>query len=262
VPVNEDEGIVVGRRKFSEGGFMRSRSKRYLAFGSIIFFLFGLWLYDSQYISTAGLSPQELAVKQLFVSALSSRGVWDQEFLAQDSALKEKLVQFEEGELCKSLKELDNKNLTYHQMIHHLKGVGYTCIVRPLAVNPNARPLSYLKIDNTITQNPKEEGVAHQEICWDPLQPVCVIRIKKDGFPLNRRPAPHSSKAVLIDGKGDPGSYAREAFKVSSQGRALPKGPSGKFGLRKCPYYKDRKFCDRWVDAVMDEAHPILKLIR
>ena len=238
---------------------MKSRSKRYLMFVMSVACLFGIWLYDFHYISNIVLSPQELVAKQLTVSAFSSKSVWDQGFLAQESALKEKLVQFEKGELCKSLKELDNKSLTHQQIMRYLKEAGFRCIVRPLAVNPDAQPLSYLKVNNTITQNPKDEGVAHQEICWDSLQPICVIRIKKDGFPLNRRSVSHSSKAVLIDEKGDPGSYTHEAFKIGAHGQALPKGPSDKFGLRKCSYYKDKEFCSRWVDAVMDEAHPSLK---
>jgi hypothetical protein len=226
---------------------------------SVFVFLLGLWFYDSQYIPNTRLSPQELVAKQLAVSALSSRSLWDQGFLEQEPALKEKLIRFEKGKLCKNLKELDNKNLTYRQMMRYLKEGGYKCIARPLTVNPDARFLSYLKVDNTVTPDPEDKGVAHQEICRDHLQPACVIRIKKDGFPLNRRSAPHSSKAVLIDEKGDPGNYANEAFKVTSRGQALPKGPSPKFGLRNCLYAKNEEACRQWVDAVMDEAYPSLK---
>lgn len=238
---------------------MKSRSRKYLTFVSIVAFLLGLWFYGSHYLPNARRFPQELVAKQLAVSALSSMSVWDQEFLKHQPAIKEKLMRFEKGELCKNLKELANKNLTYSQMMRYLKEGGYKCIVRPLAVNPDARFLSYLKVDNTATKNPEDEGVAHQEICWHHLQRACVIRIKKDGFPLNRRSAPHSSKVVLIDEKGDPGDYAHEAFKVTSRGQALPKGPSSRFGLRNCPYSKNEEFCRQWVDAIMDEAHPALK---
>jgi len=235
---------------------MKSRSGRYLILGAVVVLFFGFW---SQYFLSTKLSPQEWAVKQLSISALSPDSVWDQEFLAQEPVMREKLVQFEKGELCKSLKELDNKKLTHQQMLGYLKEGGFACIERPLAANPSEHPLRYLKIDNTITQNLKDKGIAYQEICWDRRQPECAIRIKRDGFPLNRRSMPHSSKAVLRDGKGDPGSYQNEAFKVASHGQALPKGPSGKFGLRKCPYHKDKQSCDRWVDAIMEEAHPPLK---
>jgi hypothetical protein len=237
---------------------MKLRSKRCFSLIIIIVLIFGLWFWGLPYISNRQILPEELVAKQLTASVFSADSVWDQVFLAEKPAIREKLIQFEKGEGCKSLKQLDNKNLTHQQMRRYLKESGFKCIVRPLSVNPDAQPLRYLKVDSTVTQNAEEEGVARQEICWDVLQPVCVIRIKKDGFPLNRRSVPHSSKAVLIDEKGDPGNYAHEAFKVTAQGQALPKGPSGKFGLRKCPYYKDKKSCERWVDAVMDEAHPAL----
>lgn len=237
---------------------MKLGSKRYLTSISIIVLIFGCGFWGLPYFLNVRLLPEKLVAKQLTVSAFSSRSVWDQAFLAQEPILREKLIQFERGNLCKSLKQLDNKRLTHQQMKRYLKESGFKCIVRPLSVNPDAQPLSYLKVDNTVTQDAQEKGVAFQEICWDALQPECVIRIKKDGFPLNKRSVPHSSKAVLIDEKGDPGSYAHEAFKVTPHGQALPKGPSGKFGLRNCPYDNDRKFCDRWVDAVMDEAHPLL----
>ncbi|MGV8949178.1 MAG: hypothetical protein ACOH2E_07455 [Candidatus Paracaedibacter sp.] len=220
--------------------------------------ILGSWFWVLPYILNVRLSPEKMVAKQLTVSVFSSRSVWDQALLAQEPILREKLMQFERGNLCKSLKHLDNKRQTYQQMKRYLKEGGFKCIVRPLSVNPDVQPLSYLKVDNTITPNAEEEGVTHQEICWDILQPACVIRIKKEGFPLNRRSAPHSSKAVLIAEKGDPGNYAHEAFKVTAQGQALPKGPLGKFGLKKCPYDNDQKFCEQWVDAVMAEAHPIL----
>ena len=63
----------------------------------------------------------------------------------------------------------------------------------------------------------------------------------------------------MIDSQGDPGSYDNEAFKVGAGGQPLPKGPSKKFGLRKCPYQNKKILCEKWVDAVMDEAHPLLK---
>jgi hypothetical protein len=237
---------------------MKLRSNRYFALISIMVLILGIWFWVLPYILNVRLSPEKMVAKQLTVSVFSSRSVWDQALLAQEPILREKLMQFERGNLCKSLKHLDNKRQTYQQMKRSLKEGGFKCIVRPLSVNPDVQPLSYLKVDNTITPNAEEEGVTHQEICWDILQPACVIRIKKEGFPLNRRSAPHSSKAVLIAEKGDPGNYAHEAFKVTAQGQALPKGPLGKFGLKKCPYDNDQKFCERWVDAVMAEAHPIL----
>jgi hypothetical protein len=229
---------------------MKRPSKRTLIVVFLITILIGLRVYHTHYFdqppAAAMPPPQDLVAKQLAASALSPQSVWDQAFLAQDTIVREKIADFETGKLCKNLKELDTKNLTHQQISDALAKVGFTCVVRPLTIAPTGQPLDYLKIDNSITQNPKDKGVAHQEICQDRRQPECVIRIKRDGFPLNRRSAPHSSKAVLVDRNGDPGSYNNEAFKISAQGQSLPKGPSAEFG-------------SRWVGVIMEEAHPALK---
>ncbi len=240
---------------------MKLKSKRYIIVGLFTASLIGLGVYHSCFFQISSIirfRSEELATKQLSISALSSQSVWDQKFLAQNSLIKEKIARFEKGELCKALKELNNKDLTHQQMLAQLKEGGFTCVVRPLSLDPSVQPLIYLKIDNTLSQNLKDKGIAHQEICQNRRQPDCVIRIKRDGFPLNKRSLPHSSKAVLVDGAGDSGSYDNEAFKIGSQGQVLPKGPSAKFGLRECPYKKDKRSCNLWVDAIMEEAHPVL----
>lgn len=241
---------------------MKFKSNQYSLFSLIFVLLVCVWFYQYHYysqLSTVRLSPKELAVNRLNISALSSQSIWDQEFLEGNPIIKEKILKFEKGELCKNLKALDNKLMTHQEILAYLKGRGFKCIVRPISRNSSALPLTYLKTDNTITQDPKEEGVAHQEICQDQVQNECVIRIKRDGFPLNKRSAPHSSKAVLIDEKGDPGAYDNEAFKITAQGQPVPKGPSRKMGLKKCPDYKDKDSCLQWIDALMEEAHPLLK---
>jgi len=237
--------------------------KRYFIFSLLFISLINLWIYHRYYFygpsSATTISAQKLVRKQLAASALSPQSVWNQKFLTQNPIIKDKIKRFEQGEICKNLKKLDNKHLAHHQILDRLKKEGFTCIVRPLTTTPSPNASGYLKIDNSITQNPRDKGVAHQEICLDRSQPECVIRIKRDGFPLNRRSTPHSSKAVLMDRTGDPGSYNNEAFKIGPQGQALPKGPSEKFGLGKCPYGKDKKSCNQWVDMIMEEAHPPLK---
>lgn len=218
--------------------------------------LIGISCYNFCFIRT--LSPLELAHAQLLETALSSNSVWDQLFLNQNKIIKDKIVNLQNGRLCRNLKDLDTKNLTHRQISDKLKQFDYKCEVRPLAVNPRANKLSYLKIDRTTTNNPLDIGVAHQEVCRDQKQPECVIRIKRDGFPLNKRSQPHSTKAVLLDADGDPASYDNEAFKIGWAGQAIPKGPNHKFGLKKCPYRKYKERCESWVDAIMDEAHPTL----
>jgi hypothetical protein len=236
---------------------MKLKSNRYLWL-FLIPTIVGLGIYQ-HYFSQTQLSPQELVIKQLSVSAISSESAWDKGYLANNPPIKKKIEQVENGALCNSLKQLNTKALSHQEILKQLKTLGYTCVVRPLAENPLAASLRYLKTDNTTTQDPHERGVAHQEICQNHAQPACVIRLKRDGFPKNRRSAPHSSKAVLVDEKGDPGSYDNEAFKIGGRGQPLPKGPSAKFGLKECLYYKDKESCDSWVDALMDEAHPRLK---
>lgn len=233
---------------------MKFSTKTYIVLSAItLFFIFNL------YEKTLFLPfPQELATTQIITDPFSPQSLWDPKFLETHQAIKEKIVKFEKGNLCNILRQLDNKNLTYKQISTQLKSLGFSCIVRPLAVDPSAKTLRYLKINNTTTQNPAEKGVAYQEIYQHPLQPECVVRIKKDGFPLAKRSLPHSTKSILVDTTKDPGSFENEAFKVSSQGHPLPKGPSENLGLKKCPYGQNRK-CNQWVDAIMDEAHPLLK---
>lgn len=203
-------------------------------------------------------SPQEYVKKQLLVSAVFAQSVWDQNFLNQHPIIKERILSFEKGDLCKDLKDLDTENLSHIDLQAQLKKRGFSCVLRPLVANPFDAQPSYLKIDQTITFNPNEEGIAYQEICNKLQEPICVIRFKRDGFPLHRRLQPHSTKAVLLDGTKDGVIYANEAFKITAHGRAVPKGPHRKHGLKKCPYYQ-RIHCHQWVDEVMTHAHPTLK---
>jgi hypothetical protein len=233
---------------------MKINSKIMISVIGTIVAMSGLYLYVSN-----PLSPQELIKKQLYASTLSPRSVWDQQFLDQNPLIMDKIVKFERGTLCNSLKKLNTKMLTHAQIKTQLNDLNYECVMRPMTVNPKASQLTYLKVDNTTTQNPGEQGVAMQEICYEKTRPECVIRIKRDGFPLNRRSNPHSTKAVLLDAQGDPGSYDNEAFKVGVGGQPIPKGPSVTFGLKKCPYEGDEDLCRQWVDLIMDEAHPVLR---
>lgn len=205
------------------------------------------------------LPIQALVQAQMHESGLSYKSVWNQGYLKQHEIIRNKLSAFEHGNLCGALKELNTKNLTHREITDSLLKQGFTCIVRPIIDKPNAVRPQYLKTDQTLTDDPHEKGEVYQEICQQQNQPECVIRIKRDGFPRNRRSNPHSTKTVLIDPTGDPGSYDNEAFKIGWAGQAIPKGPSQKFGLRKCPYKKHKELCEPWVDAIMEEAHPALK---
>jgi len=240
---------------------VKFKSKIVYSLIAILVVLSSLYVYP---FFSSQPAPQDLVKQQLVESALSPMSVWNQQYLDRNSFIKDKVDKFEKGTLCNSLKKLDTKTLTHAQIKTQLKDLGYVCLVRPMSVNPRAPILKYLKIDKTTTENPEEPGVVQQEICYERTQPDCVIRMKRDGFPLNRRSSPHSSKAVLLDEHGDPGSFDNEAFKVGVEGQAIPKGPKGAFGLQKCPYKrnsgkKDKDSCAQWVDLIMEQAHPLLR---
>lgn len=233
---------------------MKFNSKIIISFIGTLVAVSGLYFYFSN-----PLSPQELIKRQLSAPILSSHSVWSQEFLDRNFVIRDKIVKFEKRTLCNSLKKLDTEALTHTQIKTQLKNLNYVCVTRPLTVNPKAPLLKYLKVDKTTTENPEEQGVALQEICCEKAHPECVIRIKRDGFPLNRRSNPHSTKAVLLDAQEDPASYDNEAFKVGFGGQPIPKGPSMKFGLKNCPYKKDGDLCRQWADLIMEQAHPTLR---
>lgn len=229
---------------------MYSKSKKYFFLLTLIFLLC--------IFSQSSSKLDELVKEQVLASALSPQSIWNQDFLDQNNGIKDKIRKFERGELCQNLKKLNNAELSYDEIRIYLKKMGFLCFLRPLMVDPKASPLMYLKKDNTITGNPQDPNVAYQEICYERAHPECAIRLKMDGFPRNKRSQPHSTKAILLNKNGDPGSFDNEAFKISIHGQAIPKGPNAQFGLKKCPYASDEQ-CERWVDAIMEQAHPLLK---
>ena len=239
---------------------MKSRTK--IGISAIVVFIAITCLYLYPRFLSQPL-PSVLVKKQLFAPTLSTQSIWSQKFLDRNPLIKSKIIKFEAGALCQNLKTLDTKSLTHEQISNELKNMGYICVSRPLSVNPKAPIKKYLKVDKTTTENPEEPGVAYQEVCYDAAQRDCVIRIKRDGFPLNKRSSPHSSKVVLLDAEEDPASYDNEAFKIGAEGQAIPKGPH-KFGLKKCPYKTSQsqnsmKLCEEWVDLIMEQTHPLLK---
>jgi hypothetical protein len=70
-----------------------------------------------------------------------------------------------------------------------------------------------LKKDGSNTSNQNEVGVVWQEVCVEPND-GCVVRIKMDGFPKSRRPAPHSTKAILLNS----GLNYRSGAKANDEG--------------------------------------------
>jgi hypothetical protein len=231
------------------GPYTKLRKKKFYKISLIFLILLGL-------AKTINLIVAEWTNTKLAQQVLESK-VWSPQFLAKNPKIASKLENFENGRLCYRLKNLNNFTLPYVQIIQTLKDSGYTCFVKPLTVNPDATPVKFLKKDGTECTNPHEQGVAFQEVCVERKE-GCVVRLKIDGFPGTKRPQPHSTKAVLLDTKGDPSSYANEAFKITYTGKPIPKGPTSEAGLSHCPY-PDQARCNRWVDAIMAAAHPDLK---
>ncbi|WP_032112472.1 hypothetical protein [Candidatus Paracaedibacter symbiosus] len=205
---------------------------------------------------TINMTAKELAQEQLSKPYLCG-GIWDKNFLHKHPEISNKLTQYKEGRLCKSLKDVDTGNLTHQQLSTRLKELGYFCYKKPLSVNSKATPLRYLKKDGGDTANLNELDVVWQEICVE-IKDGCVVRIKMDGYPRSKRPAPHSTKAILLNRAQDPSNYDNEAFKVTSTGIPVPKGPDASFGLSPCPY-ENGKACEAWISEIMAAAHPYLK---
>lgn len=199
----------------------------------------------------------EVWIEQRLLEPANQNGIWDPQFLSQNSQIAKMLDQFQKGSLCSDLKTLDNQRLTHAQITHTLKKSGYKCYKKPLTVDSNGSRSLFLKVNGIETPNSGEDGVAWQEVCVQPRQ-GCVVRLKMDGFPRSKRSGPHSTKAVLLDKNGDPSRYENEAFKITFQGVPVPKGPEARFGLSACPYYQS-SHCKRWVNAIMAAAHPDLK---
>jgi hypothetical protein len=221
----------------------------------------GVYYYFSQHPTAPSdvSTPQALVQEQLVKSAISDNGIWDQEFLNDpaNKLIRNKIIELEEGKSCKLLKELNTKVLTHQEILEKVQQAGYKCSKRPLIAR-GVKPRSFLKTDNTITTDANDPGIAWQHTCVQ-VEEGCTVRFKPDGFPGGKTSEPHSTKAVLLKKEGKTSSYKNEAFKVTAEGYPIPKGPSSKFGLAECPYKNDKEQCNKWVDAVMQAGHPILK---
>ena len=210
-----------------------------------------------RFADNSNLSPTGLVNLQLTQAALEN-GIWSKEYLDKHPLIKRKLIEFEQDKLCQELKWIDNAHLTHTELSLLASASGLKRIVKPMYAKAGEVPLRYLKKNGETTLDTQEKGLVYQEIWYN--AEGCVLRIKNDGFPNARRPIPHSTKAVLINMAADPGSNENEAFKVTSTGQAVPKGPTQDSGLASCPYQGHKEYyCAEWVDAIMGSSHPTLK---
>jgi len=201
------------------------------------------------------LSSSAQAAYALKLSAFDANSVWNQDYFAKHTQLKKKLEQYEAGTLCISLKTLDNKNQSYEVLTSRLKAMGYDYSRIPMTVShsgPNKQ--FYLKKDGKKTRDLHNADVVHQEIFKN--SEGCTVRFKKEGFPNNVRPYPHSTKAVLLNPKKGP-TYDNEAFQITWDGKPVPKGPKSEFGL-KMSFTQGNAADFIWIDSIMEQSHPAL----
>jgi hypothetical protein len=190
---------------------------------------------------------------------LSKESVWDHEYLEENQIIKTKLQAFENGKICQSLRTLDTKEKSHQEIAEILSHEGYTYQKLPFLVDPleTHKPSYYLK-NGSITQNIHHPDIVSQEIFSN--SEGCVVRIKIEGFPHGIRSKPHSIKAVLIDPEKG-ATYENEAFKITWDGKAVPKGPLHVYGLKSGLSLEDhkRRTQSEYVNYIMQEAHPVLK---
>lgn len=243
---------------------IRPLNKRWmtlLGIGLIASMLSCVWFFTPEITTSFAPKPKVLyhAQRALSVSALSEESVWDQNFLQSNPHIQKKVTAFEADQLCVILKTLDTKNKPYTELTRALTQAGFEVKIQPLLLNVSSTetPHFYLKKDGNVTHDLNDPLVVSQEIYTN--DEGCVLRIKKDGFPKNVRSEPHSTKAVLIN-KNREATYENEAFKVTWDGKAVPKGPKAVFGLKLLKNEKLNLKEEEFVDYIMGEAHPALVL--
>ncbi len=180
---------------------------------AILISLVGLGIYHHFRNPHHSDPPQDVAVyvKTQLAKPFHHNKIWDKTYLKNNPKIFYLLIRFENQHLCRELKKIDTRVLSYQEIIKKLQSTGYVCFKKPLAVSPYPQDKRFLRKNGSITYDSKEKDVAHQEVCVLKKE-GCVVRLKKDGFPSNIRSQPHSTKAILLDPNGDPSSYNNEAF--------------------------------------------------
>lgn len=173
-----------------------------------------------------GVKMAEEALQQ---PDLSDQGVWNQEFLASNPALKDILTKFAEGRYANSLSALSLWGRNLGDVQKQLQDRGFQPWTSPVAKG-------HKKLKQMIYVHPDGGMVRIKTRRWDQtLQAV---------------------KAVMYDpDKG--GAYDNEAFKVSEKGRSIPRRSHGRYGMRLPHQHKDVLY--GWMDRLMEEAHILIE---
>lgn len=182
--------------------------------------------------------------------------VWDTQTLQAQPQLAKRLREFLQGNYAQSLKSFKISGHTAEELHSLLIQKGFRVQEQKKNVSPQP--------------SKKDEAFKHAPRSFSPHAPTSpilqkiymhedggVVRLKLTGHRLH--PEPHGIKCVLKDPQGGP-SYANEAFKVTDEGRPVPKSPKKEDGLRLAGHdldHPDTVF--GWTDVIMEEGHINLK---
>lgn len=196
----------------------------------------------------------DLVKKQLSYNAYNS-GIWDKYYLDKNQEVRNLLESFEKGIVCSELKNLESsfKQLSSDELVSNLRSSNYKC--NSFRMTSSKNHSKYLTKNANETDDENNPDIVYQDVCIK-ISQKCLVRIKKDGFPGSIRKNPHYTKAVLLNFSEEMTPYElyqNEAFKITDNGKPVPKSPSKKDGMAECRY-KD-SFCRKWVDKIMDYSH-------
>jgi hypothetical protein len=202
----------------------------------------------------------EMAAQQPYLSPYS---LWDQETLRNNPKLAEALKEYSEGRRGLSVKNLNLANKTPQVIHHELLDKGFKHSRAPLLVNVNDNNKDYWRKDGSTTKSRVGKDLVYMDTYSH--SDGGLVRVKSQGVPDPRHPRkqPHAAKSVLLNTVNiNDTSWQNEAFKVSNEGRPIPKAPTKEAGLKS---YESRLKNDlvgagenlfsQWVNEVMNKAH-------
>lgn len=230
--------------------------------------------------SAAALKGAELAKAALAKPYDAPDSVWEPKILTNRKSLVTAIREFLDGKRGKSVKDLKLAGKTPEAIHSELLAAGFTHERIPLASSAQDEGKEkgtkrFLKQDGTKTANKKDADIIHMDIYAH--TDGGIVRVKAEGVPDAGypRPQPHASKGVALSldlrmkprakSMGIDTRYRNEAFKVSEDGRPIPKAPGMMTGLRRLhsrEELKTAKDADEmrteeraWVSTIMDAVH-------
>jgi hypothetical protein len=207
------------------------------------------------------------------------KGVWDQSAFQKNPALKQNLDGFaaaqKPGDKGFSVKNLDVANKKPEVLHKELQAAGFEYRREPLVAfeskgtkhyrlrqarwEKNGKPVregTPGAEQVTTTKNKNDKDIVPHDIYLHP--DGGLVRIKPEGDPNGRRPRPQVSKSVVNDPKAGT-AFDNEMFKVTNDGKAVPKLPSSDWGMKQAPRGSTGGNENAgYVDTVMTAAHPDL----